>query len=194
MARGLLFLAIFLGICTGRVFLDGSRHLNKGEKLRRTLNLTGAFAEFEDAARAYFPGSPFPRQALLRMERMAKSMQMRGATDEAIESFQKIRRAILSTRHIAQPNRDILTRVETVLERSRNDKDKKLSNTMIVRFEDPSPVASLLLTLGLLAWIAGAAGLCLILPGALKGSKGRNTLWIITIGGLTLWISMAWII
>jgi hypothetical protein len=176
---------------------DGSSRLEEGRRLAAAHDVYGAAAAFEDAARCYAPGSPYPERALDRLSLMAKGAEMRGDPELALYLWEVVRRSILSTRHVWQPNRDTLERAErgiVALRAKRTteaESDAAASLSTPPRPKDPSPFASILVLAGLLAWIAGSAWLCAA-PKTEGGRRGRRAAWICAVGGTALWIVMAW--
>ena len=108
----LLGLGAFLAVATVRVLLDGRRHMEEAQKLSRSGDATAAFAAYEDAARAYVPGSPYPEKALREMTLMAQGAHMRGEIESARERWRSVRRSVLATRHVLIPHEDYLVRDE----------------------------------------------------------------------------------
>jgi hypothetical protein len=106
---------------------------------------------------------------------------------------------VLSTRHLAQPNRDLLERAERELERLSPVGRKSVSGSAAnpaARPEDPSPTASILLFAGLLVWVGGALALLVRPARAQPGRRlaiGRLVSWAACLGGLILWLAMSWI-
>jgi len=194
-AAVLLSVGALLAVASTRLVLDGKGHFEQGEDLARDGDRARAMVELEEAARAYVPGSPYPRRAIERMGIIAKGHEMRGDTASARAAWESIRRSILATRHFAQPNRDLLERAERELTRIAGG-DRDVSANPSARPEDPSPVASILLFAGLLAWIGGA--LSLLARPRPEGpdraaSPARLLSWAACLGGLILWLAMSWI-
>jgi hypothetical protein len=194
----LLGLAALLTVATVRLVLEGRQHLEEGERRSTAGDNLGAVVELEEAARAYVPGSPYPRRALDRLGMLAKASEMRGDTRRAATTWEAVRRAILATRHAAQPNRDILERAERELRRLREHSGTAAPGERhdpAARPKDPSPVASILLFAGLLGWIGGSLAL-LVLPRRERtkpaSSIPRLLAWAACLGGLVLWVAMSW--
>lgn len=195
----LLGLGALLAVVSVRLVLDGRRHLSAGESLARDGERARALVELEEAARAYVPGSPYPRRAVERMGLIAKGHEMRGDITRAMSTWESVRRAVLSTRHLAQPNRDLLERAERELRRLRRGArtaNRGEGADPATRPQDPSPTASLLLFAGLLAWIGGS--LALIALPRRNGERrvrlpARLVSWIACLGGLALWLAMSWL-
>jgi hypothetical protein len=80
----LLGLAAFVAIVTARVYLDGKNNFETARRLDREGESKRAVASFEDAARSYFPGSPYPERALDRLTIKAKAAQMRGDIADSV--------------------------------------------------------------------------------------------------------------
>jgi hypothetical protein len=194
----LLSAGALTAIASIRLVLDGKEHLHEGEKLARDGERSRALQELEEAARAYVPGSPYPRRAIERMGIIAKGHEMRGDTASAMFAWEAIRRSVLSTRHVIQPSGDLLERSEHEIRRLQHAKDKGRDGAgpdPTARPEDPSPTASFLLFAGLLAWVGGSLAL-LVRPGPAgqtrSFSPGRLVSWAACLGGLILWLAMSY--
>jgi len=193
----LLGLAAFLAIATVRVLLDGRRHFAEAEDQARRGARETALSCYEDAARSYLPGSPYPAMALHRMSLMARAAEMRGDPHVAIEIWEKVRRSVLATRHVFVPNEPSLERAERAIVRLRSaDRTvaARAAGDSISRPDDPSIPASILLLLGLVLWIAGAA-IVTLEPAAGDRSRARvrSIGWAACLGGLALWVMMSWL-
>ena len=194
----LLAVSIFVGLTTARLVLDGRRHLAEARGLAGEDRRREAIAALEDAARAYVPGSPYPDRALDRLAIMAKAAEMRGDRALAASVWESIRRSILASRHVIQPNRRRLEEAEREIGRLASASGSgPPDDAATARPADPSPAASILLLLGLAAWISGAAAICLS-PRSRGGSpRGRSGLtaaaWAACLAGLALWIAMSWL-
>jgi hypothetical protein len=192
----LLGLAVLVLTATGRLFYEGGYHLKEAMRLQRSNDRKAAIVELEDAAKAYVPGSPYPKIALRELEVLAKSAEMRGDMLQATVTWEVARRAVLATRHFFQPHEEQLESSEREIARLRKKKDaqNKSASEPGLRPKDPNPFASLLLFLGLIGWLGGAIALCLIpLRADSAGSGIRHYAWIACFGGLALWVAMAWI-
>ncbi len=187
----LLGLAAFIAIVTARVYLDGKSNFEIARRFDREGESQRAVASFEDAARSYFPGSPYPERALDRLTIKAKAAQMRGDVADAVNIWESIRRSVLSTRHVVQPNKDILERAERAivsLQALESHPEGSRGTSRIARPRDPSPIASIILFGGLILWIGGAAALCVI-PRAKARSMGLRALaWVACLVGLGTWL------
>ena len=186
-----LGLAAFVAIVTARVYLDGRNNFETARRLDREGESKRAVASFEDAARSYFPGSPYPRRALDRLSIKAKAAQMRGDIADAVTIWESIRRSVLSTRHVVQPHKDVLERAERAIARLQSlesDPEGSRETSRIARPRDPSPIASIILFGGLILWIGGAAALC-VAPRGKAGSTGQRVLaWVVCLVGLGVWL------
>jgi len=194
----LLGIAALVALSTGRMIRDGGSRFDEGLRLADANDVYGAAAAFEDAARSYAPGSPFPARALDRLSIMAKGAEMRGQPDLALYLWEVVRRSILATRHVWQPNGDLLARAERAIVTLRARRTTEIAETDAVaartappRPKDPSPFGSILVFAGLLAWIAGAVWLCAA-PKTEAARRGRRVAWICASCGAALWIVMAW--
>jgi hypothetical protein len=195
----LLGVAALAALGTARMIRDGKAQLDTGARLADARDVYGAAAAFEDAARCYAPGSPYPGRALGRLSIMAKGAQMRGETELAAYLWEVVRRSIVSTRHLWQPNEELLGRAERELvalrsaatKAERSEASPEAAGRAPERPRDPSPLASVLLFAGLLSWIVGAIWLC-VAPREVPSSRARRAAWLCAIGGFVLWASMSW--
>ncbi len=187
----LLGLAAFVSIVTARVYLDGRKNFETAHRLDRAGESKRAIASFEDAARSYFPGSPYPKRSLDRLTIKAKAAQMRGDIADAVTIWESIRRSVLSTRHVVQPNKDILERAERAIVRLQmleSDTEGSRGTSRIARPRDPSPLASIILFGGLILWIGGAAALCVAPRDKARSTGQRALVWIVCLVGLGTWL------
>ena len=196
-AAVLLGIAALVALATGRMIHDGKSSFDEARRLADARDVYGAAAAFEDAARCYAPGSPYPARSLDRLSIMAKGAEMRGDRELSLYLWEVVRRSILSTRHVWQPNGDALERAERAIValRSRgtpsSEYDAAAARRAPPRPKDPSPFGSILVLAGLLAWIAGAVWLCAA-PRTEPARRGRRIAWICAVGGTALWMIMAW--
>jgi len=194
----LLGLSLLIALATARMFRDGKTRFEAGLASANAGEADLAAQAFEDSARSYAPGSPYPAKALDRLTIMARAAEMRGDQETARHLWEVVRRSVLSTRHVWQPNEDVLERAEGAIARlfaqarsERSEAQRDLVKGAPPRTRDPSPFASILLFAGLLAWITGAAWLC----GTAKSDahvRSRRAAWITSACGLALWMLMAW--
>jgi len=198
-AAVLLSVGALLGLTTARLVIDGRTHFREGERRAREGDRERAILEFEEAARSYVPGSPYPRRALERIGLIAKAHEMRGDMPQALRAWESIRRSVLSTRHVVQPNRDLLEGAERELRRLREARRGRAGSAAMdpaARPEDPSPIVAILLFVGLLLWIGSAISL-LVGPRPAEAERqlsvARLVSWVTCAGGLALWLAMAWI-
>jgi hypothetical protein len=194
---GLVVLGAAVLVCTAtaRLVLDGRRHMEEGDSAREAGRRDQAAARYEDAARAFVPGSPYPRRGLERLALMAKSAEMRGDAPGAAAGWEAVRRSILSTRHFVVPNEDLLVRAEGELRRLRAAGEGGTRGVdPAARPGDPSAFLSLVLFAGLAAWMSGALVLCFapVSPGA-GGRRTRVAGWALAACGLAVWIAAAWL-
>ncbi len=189
--------ALWTAVITGRLLADGSHHLKKAVQTRDAGDRAAAVASLEDAAKAYFPGSPYPGKALRELGIMARAAEMRGETERAVAIWEVIRRAVLATRHFRQPNEATLETAEQNLRRLRSAAPAPAPREAdpAARPEDPSPLGSLALFLGLVGWVLGATWITLR-PRRTDGSLlvPMSYAWVGCLGGLVLWGLMAWIL
>jgi hypothetical protein len=194
----LLGVAAIIALATGRMIRDGGSRFDEGRRLADARDVYGAASAFEDSARCYAPGSPYPARALDRLSIMAKGAEMRGQPNLALYLWEVVRRSILATRHVWQPNADVLDLAEHTIVKLRAGRttetaevDAAAARTAPPRPKDPSPFGSIFLFAGLLAWIAGAVWLCAA-PKTEAARRGRRIAWICAVCGTALWIVMAW--
>lgn len=191
----LLGVAAIVFSATFRLWWEGREHFNEATRLLGLGQRQPAVYAFESAAKAYVPGSPYPQRAIAELKILAKSAQMRGEETRAAAIWEVIRRSILCTRHFWQPHLRDLSLAETAVSRLRDkDNTTKLFDVGVLRRpEDPNPLLSVLLFLGLLMWIGGAGFLCLrsVKPEKSGERAGRSGIWV-TVGGLGLWLVMCW--
>ncbi|MCP4675011.1 MAG: hypothetical protein GY854_05800 [Deltaproteobacteria bacterium] len=192
----LLGAVVLVATITGRLLIDGKRHFDEALRLKSSGDREAAVTELEDAAKAYVPGSPYPTSALRELAILAKAAEMRGETVRAAAVWEVTRRAILATRHFSQPHAAQLENAETEITRLRSDQGgtRGTSTNPIERPTDPNPFASMLLFVGLVTWAGGAILLCLT-PSRDEANNPRirRAAWIVCLGGLALWLLMAWI-
>lgn len=195
----LLGAGLLVALATGRMIRDGKERLEAGLAHADAGEAALAAAALEDAARCYAPGSPYPGRALERLSIMARAAEMRGESGTARHLWEVVRRSVLATRHVFQPNGEALRRAEGALARLDRAAVSERSEAPAAgrpgappRPEDPSPLASILLAAGLLAWIAGAA-FALAAPGTGARARARRAAWITSLCGLASWLVMAWL-
>ncbi len=191
----LLALATFVITATFRLYSDGRRHLQEAMRRLNAGDSRMAVAEFEDAAKAYLPGSPYPKRALRELAILAKSAEMRGDPILAATIWEAARRAILATRHVFQPHESELLAAEKEIVNLRSDQNSNSVQKakLIARPSDPPFVASLLLFFGLLSWMLGA--ILLLVLGHRRKADHEHRLkaaWAASLGGLGLWLTMAY--
>ncbi len=192
----LLGAVVLVATITGRLLLDGKRHLSEALRLKSSGDRRAAVTELEDAAKAYVPGSPYPTSALRELAIFAKAAEMRGETTRAASIWEVTRRAILATRHFSQPHTVQLENAEREISRLRSDQGgaSGASTNPIERPKDPNPIASMLLFVGLITWAGGAIVICLT-PRRVEVNSQRihHVAWAACLCGLALWLLMAWI-
>lgn len=187
----LLGSGLFISVVTAHLWLDGGRYLKEAQSHIDSEDRAMALIKLEDAVKSYFPGSPYPFQAIHQMEIMAKASLMRGNVDEAKQIWETTRRAIISTRHFIQPYSEQLWQANLHIERLRNNNKATEISTSNSMPHDPNPFMSMALFCGLITWIGGA--------GSLMWMHGQNTAkrkqlyaWAACLGGLSLWLIMSW--
>ncbi len=192
-AAALLGLAFLVAVVSLRLVLDGRRHLSEAASLQAAGEHERALVALEEAARAYLPGSPYPPRALERLSLAARAQEMRGETAAARRCWEVVRRSILASRHVTQPNAGMLETAERQITRLVAAAPGAGVADPVARPRDPGPILSLLLSLGLLAWLGGSVALLLVPGRPENGRKGRIVAWLAALGGLGLWLSMSWL-
>ena len=195
-SSALLFgVGTLVAVASARMFWDGYHHLKKAESLIEVGDRELAMVEYESAAKAYVPGSQYTQHALRELSILAKGAEMRGELENAMHGWEVVRRSIIATRHFYQPNLDKLEVAEREIKRLKRPEAKSTpeGTDSLKRPDDPSPLASLLLFLGTLLWIGGSLALLTTSKQSKDtSSKTRMVFWIACLGGLALWIVMAW--
>jgi len=190
----LLCVAVVVSIVTLRLMTAGAAGLKRAERAMEQGDRDAAIVALEDAAKAYVPGGRHVPRALKELAVLAKAAELRGEDDRALKIWEVIRRAVLATRHVFQPNMDVLEDAEREMLRMRQ---KEGSDTAAagatVRPKDPSALLSILLFFGLIAWIAGAVSWILrpeLKPGIPLVPRGLSV--AVCLAGLGLWLFCAW--
>jgi hypothetical protein len=186
---------VVVAVATVRLVNDGHRRFQEALGYTEAEDRDARVVSLEDAAKAYVPGSPYTKKALRELVIMAKAAEMRGEHERAAAIWEVTRRSILATRHLFQPNSELLRRVERNIARLSEVRfPRHGAEALTARPKDPSPLLSLLLALGLFSWIAGAALIALR-----PRSKAGHLLvplpyaWLTCLGGLAGWLLMAWL-
>ncbi|NLN63175.1 MAG: hypothetical protein GX146_09890 [Myxococcales bacterium] len=190
-------LAAVVVLATVRLWLDGQRHFSHAVQLQEAdadwVTVVGAF---ENAARAWMPGSPWPERALWHLSVMGRSASMRGDVAQAIFVWEVVRRSILSTRYWQQPNVSYLAMAEAQLVRlheqaAAREAMGKTNTVVLQRPADPSPLFSLLIFVGLGTWILASLLLCV--SSVQSAGKRRAVLWVLSVSGFALWAGMSYV-
>jgi hypothetical protein len=100
-----------------RLLLDGRAAFRGGIAAEQRGETTMAIRHYLDAARLYFPGNPFARDALDRLDSIAVAAVIRGDYATARSAFEAERAAILGTRAIFTANGKRLPDIERRLAR-----------------------------------------------------------------------------
>ncbi len=195
---GYVLLAIAVTICVSvlRMMTDGSRKLLDAERAMEKNDRLTAIEFLEDAAKAYVPGSRHVIRAHRELILLAKAAEIRGDQQTAIKAWESLRRSVIATRHIFQPNADVLKNANQAIVRIRTEQSPDFPpNDLIALPKDPLPFFSIMMFLGLLFWITGATLY------TLRPMKKDNSFWIspvysgITcIAGLAAWLLAVWAI
>lgn len=193
-----LTVGILVAVGTFRMYSDGERHYSAGEQLQRTEGpMLQIVLEYEEAARAYFPGSPYPKRSLHKLLILAKSAQMRGERQLALYIWDVIRRSTLVTRHLFQPNKNYLVASEKailVLRDTSSVPPDEIGN-LVAHPDDPSVILSLVLFLGIAMWIGGTVAVCVFHPSRTTAVNRQSVVSVITAcAGFGLWVLVVGIV
>lgn len=188
---GMISVAVVIALLTVRLMSDGQEGLKQATYAMESGKRALAAVHLEDAAKAYVPGSPYPRKALRELSIMARAAEMRGELDNAIALWESVRRSVIATRHIYSPNQDFQQLAERNLVRVRSDAGPlDLAIDLTYRGEDPSVLLSVFIFVGLIVWIVGATLLTLGPKDASGQPIVRNGYaWLLTLVGLCLWVA-----
>ena len=192
----LLGAAVVVAVATVRLIHNGRQHFQEARRFIDSGARDRAVASLEDAAKAYVPGSPYTKRAIRELAIMARAAEMRGELDRAAAIWEVLRRSILATRHFYQPNSPALETAERAIKRLAWERSPESPGEELMdRPKDPSPLASLLLFISLLSWIGGASAIALK-PTHKDGRPlvARTYAWSACLGGLCMWLVMAWVI
>ncbi|MBN2341148.1 MAG: hypothetical protein JXX29_13890 [Deltaproteobacteria bacterium] len=185
-----LFVGLAVGVISVRLFIDGRTYLNEAEQLRASsAPWRNVVSRYEDAAKTYFPGNPFPERALWQLSILAKSAGMRGETKRERYIWEVIRRSAVSQRHFFQPFSGYVDEARRVLARTSElpAKESSAADGPADGLADPGIGATLLMTFGLLLWIGAAIGSIFVAPPKMFFYMGGSTL------GMILWAVAAWV-
>ena len=195
MGYAFLTIAVVLATLTLRLMSDGNARLEEAERAMEKGDRPAAVVALEDAAKAYVPGGLHVQRALRELAVLARAAEMRGDETLALKTWEVIRRSILATRHLFQPNSEALEEAEHAVMRLRRQGKQDSPSELIRRPDDPSPLLSALLFVGLAAWIFGAAFWALG-PKRKDGAPRLSSVVSVSIclGGLALWLlAVRWV-
>lgn len=180
-----LFVGLGVAVLSVRLFMDGKRHFENAKQAQGDGESWRMIVQtYENAAKTYFPGNPYPQRALWELSILAKSAEMRGDTRQAVYVWEVIRRSAVSQRHVSQPFKSYLTEAHARLDHLRMAKNAEtVENDGL---EDPSPAGVILLWFGLLIWITGA-----LLAIWSQGRRARLVFTVSSMAGAIVWISSA---
>ena len=191
----MLLIAVTAALLTVRMMNDAKESLKSATFALETGNRNIAADYLEDAAKSFVPGSPYPRRALRDLAIMARAAEIRGEMAQALALWESIRRSVISTRHLLQPNGDILSEAERNIVRLRRDPAPDAEVKLVERPEDPSPLLALLIVLGLLVWIGGTVTICYCFrSGASTSAVSRLYLFGITGVGFAMWLAASFLV
>jgi hypothetical protein len=124
------YLVVGAFLLGGAAFLLERQSRNRFDRaceLENEGKLVDAIEQYEWAVRAYTPFSNTPRQAIERLERIARDAEVKHDTGTAIQAWQAIVSGLAVVENVAQPYSEVLATAETRLEALRNkqkqDKD-----------------------------------------------------------------------
>jgi hypothetical protein len=189
LVRVLLSAALFTGlgvaVLSFRLYLDGKRHYESAKASQADGKSWQTVVQtYENAAKTYFPGNPYPTRAFWELSVLAKSAEMRGDTRQAMYVWEVIRRSAVSQRHFSQPFEQYLATARAKLQGLRFAKNaENLENDGL---EDPSSLGVILLWAGLLIWIGGA-----LLAIWSTGNRERLAFTVASSLGIVVWILSA---
>jgi hypothetical protein len=190
-----LLAGLFTGIITVKTIIQGKKNWEIAEHNFDNHKPVEIVAmHYENVAKAYVPGSPYPEMALWKLRIMARSARMKGNTAEALYLWEVIRRSVLSTRHVTLPNKQYLQAADRSIAKLRFSKknDKNELKMLQNQPDDPNPWLSLLLFAGIILWIGGS--IVSILNFKRKQWKTFYKMApILSAGGVILWIIMAFL-
>lgn len=189
----LLVLGITVGVFTLRLVIESRTHFLEAEKLVQSpVGIRSAVIAYEQSARAYMPGNSYSTRSLWKLTILARSAQMRGDGKDALAIWEVVRRSVLSTRHFVQPNETFLLQAEKAIVQLRGPDVKVTKSQLVERPEDPSPLQSIFLFLGLIFWIFGALFIC-VKKEKWSGFSLNTAALVVSLSGFVLWVLMAWI-
>jgi hypothetical protein len=106
-----------LAVVVVRVAVDSRAALRAGQAAEARGDGREAVRHYLDAARLYLPGSPTVREALDRLDGLARAAEQRGDGSAARAALEAIRAALLGTRSFYTPFEERLPGVEARLAR-----------------------------------------------------------------------------
>jgi len=180
-----------VAVLTARLIIDARVNYYKGTELLKSGNRVLALNAFEDSVRAYIPGNIYCEQSLQKMAVIARVKTMNGDIQGSLDVWEVVRRSILSVRHSSQPFLIYLQEAESqieILSKEQQGVGDKVLKEMLVRPDDPSATAVVLMITGLLLWVSGAIA-------AIFSSVGsrRYVSLFMSMSGLFLWIVMVYL-
>lgn len=156
-----------LGVVVTRVFYDGRRALQAGDRVVAA-DVREAIVHWRRAARWYAPGAPHVAGAYDRLENLAVEAEAHGDLITALEAWRAIRSSALATRSFYTPYADRLARanerIAVLMARqegpgadpARDEAGRAAwHKALLDRDEAPSVGWSILALLGFAGWIGG---------------------------------------
>ncbi|NOY94008.1 MAG: hypothetical protein GXP55_22730 [Deltaproteobacteria bacterium] len=110
--RGLAIAGVLLAVVAVRVVVSSRAELRQGVALEQAEDVDAAIVHYRRAARWYAPLSPYPGEALDRLERIGAAAERDMDVDRALSAYRAMRGAILSTRSFYTPSPERLGRAD----------------------------------------------------------------------------------
>ncbi len=167
--------AALLAFCTlvvvARVGASGMGEYRRAEQFRETGALHEAAVHYGRAIHLYLPLSTLPHKAAERLLERARAAQAAGDMEEARFCYEELRSGFLAVRSFYQPGKSTIAHAETELaaimlaDQRGNWPDRSLpvsEREALIRAaletrEDPKLLWVLVMALGYLLWLGGAA-------------------------------------
>ncbi len=112
LARGGLFLALFLLLTGGKVLYLERSHFIAGERFYAASNWKLAIREYDAALHLYFPGSPYVEKSAERLWRIGEMFEKAGKPDWAVLAYASIRSSFYASRSLYIPGKEWILRCD----------------------------------------------------------------------------------